>query len=286
MARSLVAGFPASLDVAGRAVGLTIQKDHSARDLMLRFARPRSFNPTTWWHETDPARFGALCDYCAQDVRAERELDQRLPELSPRERRVFELDHQINQRGLGIDHPLVDQLSALATIARDQLTQEITQLTHGQVRSLNQVAQLRDWLKMIHRVDTPDLRRNTVRALLQGNTLSTNARKALQARLDASRSSTAKLTAITAARSLDGRVRGVFQYYGANRTGRWAGRRVQPQNLFIGSIKDVPTALRLIRGGATPEDLGMLFEDSALGVIASCLRSTIVAGAAASPGGG
>jgi DNA polymerase len=276
MARSLVAGYPASLELAGRAVGLAIQKDHSARDLMLRFARPRSLTPLTWWHQTDPVRFQALCDYCARDVLTERELDRHVPELSPRERRVFELDHAINQRGLGIDHPLVDRLSELAVVARDQLTRRIIQLTNGQVRSLNQVAVLRSWLRA-YGVDTPDLRRNTVRALLADRRLSGPARTALQARLDASRSSTAKLTAITAARSWDGRVRGTVQYYGANRTGRWAGRRVQPQNLFIGSIKDIPAALRAIRAGASPEDLEMLFEDSALGVIASCLRATIVA---------
>lgn len=276
MARSLVAGYPASLDLAGRALGLTQKKDRSAHDLMLRFARPRSFNPITWWHETDPARFQALCDYCAQDVRTERELDRRVPELSPRERAIFEIDHHINQAGLGIDHILVDTLAALAADAHDHLTREIIALTNGQVRSLNQVAQLRDWLKF-HGTDTPDLRRATVQVMLADQSLTGPARKALQARLDASRSSTAKLTAIAQARSQDGRVRGTFQYYGANRTGRFAGRRLQPQNLFRGSIQDIPAALDLIRAGVVPEDLDLLFEDSALGVVASCLRSTIVA---------
>ena len=71
-------------------------------------------------------------------------------------------------------------------------------------------------------------------------------------------------------------MRGSFQYYGATRTGRWAGRRLQPQNLFRGSIKDVPTALvSVIHAGTTGADLDLLFEDSALGVVASCLRSTI-----------
>jgi DNA polymerase len=277
MARSLVAGYPASLELVGRALGLTAQKDHSARDLMLRFARPRTLDPLTWWDQTDPVRFRALCDYCAQDVLAERELDRRVPELSPRERAVFELDHAINQRGLGVDHHLVDELAVLADRARDRLTVWINRFTNGQVRSLNQIVQLREWLKFWG-VDTPDLRRATVRTLLQDDTLTRPARLALQARLDASRSSTAKLTAIAAARSHDGRVRGTFQYYGASRTGRWAGRRLQPQNLFRGSIKDVPAALRSIRAGASPEDLEMLFEDSALGVVASCLRSTIMAG--------
>jgi DNA polymerase len=276
MGRALVAGYPASLELAGRAAGLSIQKDHSARDLMLRFARPRSLNPTVWWHDTDPVRFKALQDYCVQDVLAERELDQVLPELSPRERLVFELDHLINQRGIGIDHPLVAELAALADTARDRLTQDIIRLTNGQVRSLNQVAQLREWLKFQGQ-DTPDLRRATVQRLLAGMPLKP-ARIALQARLDASRSSTAKLTAIASARSYDGRVRGCFQYYGASRTGRWAGRRLNPQNMFRGSIQDVPAALRVIQARPSPEDLDLLFEDSALGVIASCLRSTIVAG--------
>ena len=86
MARALVAGYPASLDLVGRAIGLTQQKDHGSRDLMLRFARPRSTNPLVWWDQTDPARFQALIDYCKQDVLAERELDRKIPELSPRER--------------------------------------------------------------------------------------------------------------------------------------------------------------------------------------------------------
>jgi DNA polymerase len=277
MARALVAGYPASLDLVGRAIGLTQQKDHGSRDLMLRFARPRSTNPTTWWHETDPMRFQALCDYCVKDVLAERELDRKIPELSPRERLVFELDHHINQRGLAIDHLLVGELAALTSEAQTHLTSEISRLTGGQVRTLNQVAQLRDWLKA-QGLDTPDLRRATVKTLLLDNTLSGPPRVALQARLDASRSSTAKLAAIVSARSADGRVRGTFQYYGGARTGRWAGRRLQPQNLFRGSIKDVPSALSVIRAGADPEDLEMLFEDSALGVVASCMRSTIVAG--------
>lgn len=276
MARALVAGYPASLDLASRALGLTQQKDRASHDLMLRFARPRSLNPTVWWHETDPVRFRALADYCAQDVRTERELDRCLPELSARERLIFEIDHRVNQAGLGIDHELVYDLTGLASEAKDHLTQAIVRLTNGQVRSLNQVAQLRDWLKF-QGLDTPDLQRATVKALLADRTVRGAPRTALQARLDASRSSTAKLTAIASARSQDGRVRGTFQYYGANRTGRWAGRRLQPQNLFRGSIGDVPAALAVIRAGASPEDLELMFEDSALGIVASCLRSTIVA---------
>src|SRR5262249_45234837 len=109
---------------------------------------------------------------------------------------------------------------------------------------------------------------NTVQALLAKPEITGVARSVLKARLDASRSSTAKLDAIVAARSPDGRVRGCFQYYGANRTGRWAGRRVQPQNLYRGSIKDIPSAIvSVMHPDTQPDDLEMLYEDSALGVV-------------------
>jgi DNA polymerase len=178
-----------------------------------------------------------------------------------------------------IDLDLVQRLSQLTEQAKQTLTGRLIRVTNGQVTTPNQVAKLREWLAF-HGVELADLRRNTVRAALAaGGTLSEPARSVLQARLDASRSSTAKLAAIAAARSSDGRVRGCFQYYGANRTGRWAGRRVQPQNLYRGSISDVPSALVTVMRDTTPEDLEALYEDSAMGIVASCLRSTIVAAA-------
>jgi DNA polymerase len=276
MARALVAGYPASLELASRAAKLAIPKDKSARDLMLRMARPRTTDPITWWHETSPEHFDRLCAYCVTDVEAERLLDQAVPELSPRERLVFEVDHHLNQTGLRIDEALVLRLHELAGEAKTKLTRELVRLTHGQVTSANQVAKLRDWLAGIGS-PVPDLKRATVRGLLARDTVAGAARTALQARLDASRSSTAKLGAVLSARSQDGRVKGTFQYYGAHRTGRWAGRRFQPQNLFRGSIKDVPAALASIMAGATPDELDALYEDSPMGVVASCLRSVIQA---------
>ena len=277
MARSLVAGYPASLETAAKAARLSIQKDASARDLMLRMARPRTTEPTiTWWHETSPEHFQRLCDYCAQDVEAERALDKVVPELSPRERRVFEADATINQRGIFVDIDLVTRLDSHAHAARALAVHTIVAATNAQVTTPNQVARIHAWLGGVG-ITLPDLRRATVFEALQSPTLVGPARRVLQARLDASRSSTAKLDAIRSARSEDGRVRGTFQYYGANRTGRAAGRRLQPQNLFRGSIRDVARAVKLIKTGCLTPDLEVLFEDSAMGVVASCLRSCITA---------
>jgi DNA polymerase len=283
MARALVAGYPAGLEEISAAAKLSIPKDKGARDLMLRMARPRSFDVVTgapeWWHETSVEHFTRLTAYCVTDVQAERELDRAIPELSPRERKVFEADHRINQRGLNVDTLLVGRLHVLAGQAKLGLSRELVRLTNGQVTTPNQVAKLREWLTD-RGVDLPDLRRGTVARALLDPSLADGPRAALQARLDASRSSVAKLDAILSAQSPDGRVRGCFQYYGAGRTGRWAGRRLQPQNLFRGSI--TPEAVQdalvaILRRNAGVEDLTLLFQDSPMGVLASCLRSTIQA---------
>lgn len=278
MARAYVAGYPGGLELAGKAAKLTIPKDAGARDLMLRMARPRTTVPeVTWWHETSPEHFARLCAYCQTDVEAERQLDRAVPELSPREREIFEVDHQINQRGLAIDLNLVERLRVLAEAAKGELTRRLISVTNGQITTANQVTRIRQWLTQ-HGVNADDLRRQTVKGLLDDPHVQGAPRTVLQARLDASRASTAKLTAIAAARSPDGRLRGCFQYYGANRTGRWAGRRVQPQNLYRGSIRDIPNALAsAMRADTTAADLDLLYEDSAMGVVASCLRGCIVA---------
>lgn len=280
MARALVAGYPAGLEQISTAAHLAIPKDPGARDLMLRMARPRTTEPeTTWWHETSPEHFTRLCAYCVTDVQAERLLDRAVPELSPRERMIFEADHRINQRGLHVDTTLVSRLHALAGQAREGLAVQLVRVTNAQVSTPNQVARLQAWLQGMQ-VQLPDLRRGTVARVLLRTDLAGGVRTALQARLDASRSSVAKLAAILSARSDDGRVRGCFQYYGAGRTGRWAGRRLQPQNLFRGSIPadQVQGALTaILKQDADVQDLEALFDDSPMGVIASCLRSTIQA---------
>ena len=288
MARALVAGLPASLEMAGHALGLAIQKDSAARDMMLRFARPRSLNPLTWWHETDPARFAALVSYCAQDVAAERELDRAVPELSPREYEIFLADHAINQRGVRVDLPLVDRMRTLSEAEKARINARLNSLTNGQITSGAQVARLVEWLTdlgvAVPMLDKgggspprPTLGAGAVEFMLAQPGLPGHVPDVLRCRQDVSRSSTAKLVTIANRVSADHRVRGGFQYYGANRTGRWAGRGVQWQNFPRGTIRDVHGAVALVNDGADVETLDLLFEDSPMGVLASMLRSTIEA---------
>jgi DNA polymerase len=288
MARALVAGLPASLELAGHALGLNIQKDSSARDLMLRFARPRSLHPLTWWHETDPTRFAALVSYCAQDVAAERELDRAVPELSPREYEIFIADHHINQRGVRVDLPLVERMRTLSGAEKLRINARLNRLTNGRITSGAQVGKLVAWLEenqiAVPMLDPghgkpprPTLGREAVEAMLTRPGLPRHVQAVLRCRQDVSRSSTAKLVTIANRVSADDRVRGGFQYYGANRTGRWAGRGVQWQNFPRGTIKDVHGAVDVVNAGAGVEDLDLLFEDSPMGCLASMLRSVIEA---------
>ncbi len=283
MARSYVAGFPGGLEAAGRAMKLPITKDAKARDLMLRMCRPRVVDPVTgteWWHETSPDHYLRLQAYCRTDVEAERLMDKALPELSPREREIFNADCSINQRGLLIDQPLVVALRAVAAEAKNRLTRELEIITGGAVISVNQVAKMKSWLEA-HSVPLADLRKGTIAATLTRRPLPRAARRVLEIRRDISRSSVAKLDAILAAHSpQDNRVRGCFQYYGAARTGRWAGRRLQPQNLFRGTIPAdyVPDVIQAVMNGAQAEDLELVYGESAMGIVASCLRACITAG--------
>lgn len=278
MARALYHALPASLDGLCEALHLAIRKDDSRR-LMLQMARPRTWEPLTWWHETDPAKLIELMLYCVQDVAAERLVDQVLPELSPTERQVFEVDGRINRKGLSIDLGLVNRMIDLAGDEMRVLDQHMRNLTQGTVKSCAQASMLRTWLAMDQQCHVGDLRKLSVaEALAAVPHAPPKARAALLTRQEAARASTKKLNAMVAGRSQDGRVRGLFQYGGAGRTLRWAGRRVQPQNFPRGTIKRVENALELIGlDDTTPDDLTALFEDSAMGVLASCLRSCFVA---------
>jgi DNA polymerase len=289
MARSLAMGLPGALEKIGPLLNLSVTKDKTAHGLMIRFSKPRDITPEgypVWWHETDPGRFKDLCVYCARDVGAERELDRTVPELDPREAEIFSIDREINQRGIPVNTTLAITMRGLAEDAKAKVNAELVRLTNGQIRTTQQVTKLVAWIEgqgvtvpTVERdgEDRPTLDREHVEAMLASQTLPLHVERALRCRRDVSRSSTAKLDTLLGSADRDHRLRGTTQYYGANRTGRWAGRRFQPQNLPRGTIKAIPEAVNLIEHGAQVEDLDLLFEDSAMGVLASSLRSVIEA---------
>lgn len=276
MARAMYWGYPASLDLCGSAMGLPIQKDKDGHALMLRMARPRSFDEhgrPVWWHETDADKLKREIEYCQQDVRAEEAAGTKLPPLPPTERKIWLLDQKMNRKGLPVDMVLVEAMQRLAKDAEAAIKQAMKTLTNGVVSGPSSTIALAAFIEH-HGVILPDLRADTVRTAIK--TLAPGpARDALILRRDGAKSSVAKLKAFAEAVCKDGNVKGMLRYYGAGRTGRWSGAggaKVQPHNLVRGSIKRPDTAIDMILGGYGVEDIELLFEDGALGVIASCMR--------------
>ena len=149
LARAAYHGFPPSLEELSGAVPLDNRKDKGGHALMLRMSHPRSFRPDgtpRWWHEEDPGRLVKLTDYCGADVLAEQELDRRLPELPERERRLWLMDGEINDRGLPIDIVGTQALADAVEAEVAALDAELGQLTGGAVSAVTNPGALKAWL--------------------------------------------------------------------------------------------------------------------------------------------
>ncbi|NBN62076.1 DNA polymerase family A protein [Pannonibacter tanglangensis] len=229
MAMAYALGLPGSLEQAAAAVGLPVRKDMDGRNQMLRMAKPRQMtaNGPIWWD--DPARLERLYSYCMNDVVVERELERRLVPLSADEQALWVLDQIINERGVYADVTAAQAALGITAQTKKLLDAEMVRVTGGWVKACTSVAQLIEWMSL-RGVETAGVAKADITDLLDRDDLPDDVRKALELRRDAAKSSTAKLKAILEAASDDNRVRGVLQYHGAG-TGRWAGRRVQPQNM-------------------------------------------------------
>lgn len=239
MVRALAMGLPASLEQACHAVGLEQGKDQAGRRVMLQLCKPRSVDDDgvcTWWDKQEfSQKYEALYAYCKQDVRLERELHKRLRPLSDDEYAVWQLDREINQRGIKIDVEVARTAISLIEFEKRRMDATMSRLTKGFVTSCTQNSVLLTWLQSqdvkLKAVDKP-----AIRAALEQPGLSDAIRQVLILRQEAAKTSTAKLKSMLMGASSDGRVREIFQYHGAS-TGRWAGRRLQTQNLPRPSLK-------------------------------------------------
>ena len=282
MAAAAYWGLPLSLDAAGPAAGVSVFKDKAGHSLMMRMCRPRTHNVLTgdvvWWHETDPAKFDQLCDYCAQDVRVEAAIAATLPPVPASERHVWVLDQRINNRGVGLDPDLALKLQGLAFAAAGQANVEISRITSNTVRTVTSSAALLAYLQAAG-YPYDNLKKDTVAKRLDEDDCLGVERDLLELRAENAKTSAAKLQAMldaTTDRQTIGSVYGMLQYYGASRTGRWAGRLIQMQNLPRGEIKNTEAAIAMILAGGTFEMIEALF-GTVMAVVTSCLRGCIVA---------
>jgi DNA polymerase len=260
--------LPRSLEDCAAVLGVSQQKDVSAWRLMVRLSRPRQLvnGKPVWWN--DPARNAVLYNYCKQDVRTERAIAKATRRLDLNERAIYLLDQKINEAGVYIDVPLARAMKRISELGLERANQEIAVATEGAVTAVTKTGDLRAWLGD-NGVEVESVRKSVVRDLLEGEH-PTPVRRALEARADAGRASVAKIDAILRARCVDGRVRGMLLYHGAN-TGRWAGRLAQPQNFPRPIVKDPEQWIdAILRGDYDYIDAF----DPPLAVVASLLRGT------------
>lgn len=254
MLHGLYAGYTAGLDATGRALGIPEDKQKLAtgKALIRYFCVPckatkANGGRTRNYPHHDPEKWELFKTYNGQDVVAEMEIERRLSVFPVPDfvQKQWETDLLINARGVAVDMDFCEGALELGETIRTQLTDEAVQLSG--LQNPNSVKQLARWLSAETGDDITTLRKETIKELL-GRDNADHVQRMLEIRQELGKTSTKKYDAIEAAVCDDGRVRGLLQFYGANRTGRWAGRLVQVQNLPRTYTEPLEFARELVKG--------------------------------------
>ena len=255
-------GLPRSLESVGAVLGLEKQKLTEGKDLIRYFCvpcRPTKANGGRMRNlpEHDPEKWERFKAYNLRDVETEMQIQERLSRF-PVPASIWEeyhLDQEINDRGIGVDMELVRQAIAVDARSRERLTAAMRELT--ELENPNSVQQMKQWLAD-QGMETDTLGKKAVAELIR--TAPEPLREVLSLRQQLAKSSVKKYTAMENAVCADSRAHGMFQFYGANRTGRFSGRLIQLQNLYKNTMPDLAQARALVRSG-NYEALSMLYED-------------------------
>ena len=236
MVHGLYCGYTAGLAATGRAIGLPQDKQKlTTGKALIRYfctpCRPTRANGGRRWNlpRHAPEKWELFKEYCRQDVVTERAILQRLRlfPMPEEEQKLWELDIRMNAFGVRVDNDFIEGALYIGGISRERLLREAMEITG--LENPNSTQQLMKWLEE-NDVQTDNLRKTTVVELLEGQNPA-DVQRMLEIRQQLGKTSVKKYAAMEAARGEGDRVRGLTQYYGANRTGRWAGRLVQLQNL-------------------------------------------------------
>ena len=244
-------GLPLSLEGIGKVLKLENQKMAEGKALIRYFCvpcKPTKANGgrTRNLPEHDPVKWSTFIAYNKRDVETEMAIQQKLskfpvPEFLWEE---YHLDQEINDRGIQLDMVLVEQAIAIDKRSREELSAKMRQLTA--LENPNSVQQMKEWLTK-HGLEVDSLDKKAVKELLK--TAPPELAEVLELRRQLAKSSVKKYQAMQNAVCADGRARGMFQFYGANRSGRWAGRLIQLQNLPQNHMAHLEDARSLVRSG-------------------------------------
>lgn len=258
MVRSAMLGLPLSLAAVGKVLNLEDQKMDEGKALIRYFSVPCKPTKTNGMRirnlpEHAPDKWDVFKKYCKRDVEVENAIRQKTAafRILPAEKELYDIDQRINDRGVMLDMQMVNNAIRMSLIYSGRLTAEAAELTG--LDNPNSVAQLKGWLeqetgnevKSLNKKDMPDIIKSADAEHVQ---------RLLSIRQELGKTSVKKYEAMSKAVCEDDRVRGLLQFYGASRTGRWAGRLVQVQNLPQNHIEDLDFARSLVFRG----DLDML----------------------------
>ena len=253
MVRSAMLGLPLSLDAVGRVLKLEQQKMQEGKALIRYFScpcKPTKVNGgrTRNLPQHAPEKWATFKRYCVRDVEVEQAIRRitaayRIPES---EHRLYVADQRINDRGVLVDMDLVTQAIRMDAAYKGRLNAEAMEISG--LDNPNSVAQLKAWLEKETDTTVEKLSKKDLPALL-ASADNDKVERMLRIRQEMAKTSTKKYEAMRKTACSDGRVRGLLQFYGANRTGRWAGRLVQVQNLPQNHIEDLDFARNLVKSG-------------------------------------
>lgn len=243
-------GLPMSLDAIGSVLGFEQQKLKEGKDLVRYFCSPCKPTKANGGRTRNlpadaPDKWELFKKYNQRDVEVEMQIQQRLKKYPVPDSvwNEYHIDQMINDRGILCDMDVVENAIRIDAKSKEELIQQLQQLTG--LENPNSVAQVKDWLAR-QGVVIESLGKKEVAALLKGD-LPDNVRHVLELRLMLAKSSVKKYQAMQTAMCSDHRCRGMFQFYGANRSGRFAGRIVQLQNLPQNHMQDLEQARNLVR---------------------------------------
>ena len=273
-------GLPLSLEQVSKAMKLEEKgKSATGKALIRYFSCPIKPTKANGMRERNSPKhnlekWNEFKEYCKQDVEAEREIDNRLlsysiPEF---ERKNYILDQKINDKGILIDLEMAKYAFEIDNKFSEELSNEVRRLTG--IENPNSAAQLKEWLSNAMNKEIKSLAKDDIPTLIQeaGPGIVSDV---LELRKKLSKSSTKKYVAMLNCACEDDRAHGLFQFYGANRTGRWAGRLVQLQNLPQNHLNDLEDARKVIASG--DYDLATMLYDNVSSLLSQLIRTTFIA---------
>lgn len=280
MARALAHGMPGALGALCDVLKIDTDqaKDKDGKQLIHLFCKPRPANSALRraTRETHPDQWAKFVSYAGGDIKAMRAIAAKLPEWNYKgeELALWHLDQRINDRGVAVDIELAQ--AAITTVEREQktLAKRTQTLTDGDVQAATQRDAMLAHVLVEYGVNLPDMQQSTLERRINDPDLPVALRELLAIRLQASTTSTAKYKTLIKGASSDGRLRGTMQFCGASRTGRWAGRLFQPQNLPRPTLKqaEIDSGIEALKA-----DCADLVTDNVMALASSAIRGAIIA---------